>query len=332
MNEESGASNQTESLGRDREVSAPSLDSVDVGETLRRVRESRGISLHEASMALKLSLKQVEALETNDWSQLPRTVTRGFVRNYARYLELDAGPLMAALDGTQMPRGPELKMAGGAPVSMPREGHGDRRDYARVVAGFVILLLALLAYFFVSTERWQTTLDSIKSMVMGSSVPDNVPVSESTPEPASEAVPVTHGVSSESTSVTPPGGSGSAAPAMPVSTTPAVPAVPATPAPLVPVSGVPSAASAAPSVTVPVVSSAALSFSFTRPSWVEVRDRSGQVIFSQTNPAGSQREVSGQPPFSLIVGNATYVTLQYKGKPINLSSRSRDDVARLTVE
>ena len=62
MNEESGASNQTESLGRDREVSASSLDSVDVGETLRRVRESRGISLHEASMALKLSLKQVEAL------------------------------------------------------------------------------------------------------------------------------------------------------------------------------------------------------------------------------------------------------------------------------
>lgn len=331
MSEEREVPDQTDSLAQNSEASAQSTGPVDVGQSLRLAREERGISVYEASMALKLSPKQVEALETNDWTQLPRTVTRGFVRNYARYLELDAAPLMAALDGTPMPRGPELKMAGGAPVNMPREGRGDRRDYAHVVAGLAVLLLALLAYFFVPTETWQTTLDSVKAMVMGDATTDKASGSESAPEPASETAPVSHGVSPESASAAS-GGAGSSAPTTPttpVSTTPiaSTPGATSAPAP-----GVPAVGSAAPSVTTPAVSSTALVFSFARPSWVEVRDRNGQVIFSQTNPAGSQREVSGQPPFALIVGNATYVTLQYKGKPVNLSSRSRDDVARLTVE
>ena len=76
----------------------------------------------------------------------------------------------------------------------------------------------------------------------------------------------------------------------------------------------------------------ALVFAFSEPSWVEVRDRSGQVIFSQLSQAGSTREVSGQPPFSLVVGNASHVSVQYRGKPVDLSKRSKDDVARLTLE
>jgi cytoskeleton protein RodZ len=66
---------------------------------------------------------------------------------------------------------------------------------------------------------------------------------------------------------------------------------------------------------------------------VEVRDRSGQIIFSQLCPPGSEREIEGQPPFALVVGNASHVTLRYKGKPIDLlSKRSKEDVARVTVE
>ena len=76
-----------------------------------------------------------------------------------------------------------------------------------------------------------------------------------------------------------------------------------------------------------------LKFGFDPPSWVEVRDRSGQVIFSQFCSAGSQREIEGQPPFALVVGNSSHVTLLYNGKAVDLSKhRSKDDVARLTLE
>jgi cytoskeleton protein RodZ len=78
--------------------------------------------------------------------------------------------------------------------------------------------------------------------------------------------------------------------------------------------------------------SGGLKLSFAQPSWVEIRDRSGQIIFSQLNPAGSQRDIEGQPPFALVIGNATNVTVQYKGKVIELSQRSKDDVARLNLD
>ena len=75
-----------------------------------------------------------------------------------------------------------------------------------------------------------------------------------------------------------------------------------------------------------------LRFAFTQPSWVEVRDKSGNIVFSQLNPGGTQKEVEGTPPFAVMIGNAAHVTLTYQGQSIDISKRSKDDVARLTVE
>src|SRR6185369_13431821 len=60
------------------------------GEELRREREIRGISLKEISDATKISKRFLEALERNDHRTLPAPVfTRGFVREYARYVGLN---------------------------------------------------------------------------------------------------------------------------------------------------------------------------------------------------------------------------------------------------
>jgi len=60
------------------------------GEELRREREIRGISLKEISDATKISKRFLEAIEKNDHRTLPAPVfTRGFVREYARYLGLN---------------------------------------------------------------------------------------------------------------------------------------------------------------------------------------------------------------------------------------------------
>lgn len=285
---------------------------LNVGHQLRLAREARGVSIDEASAALKLSPRQVEALEANEWSHLPKTIIRGFVRNYARYLDLDAAQFMAALDSMPLPKGPELAVQVGAPVSMPREGRVDRRDYVRVFAGLVALILAISAYFFVPAEMWRSTLDSIKELAQTKKaatemVPEPPAAKESgTDSRANVAAP-------ELTPVPDTVVSGPAAPASSAVTAPALVEQSSTP-------------------TAPSPSSDLLVFSFAQPSWVEVRDRSGQVVFSQLSQAGTRREVSGHPPFSLVVGNASHVTLQYKGKSVDLSKRSKDDVARLTLE
>ena len=61
------------------------------GEELRREREIRGISLKEIADATKISKRFLEAIERNDHNTLPAPVfTRGFVREYARYLGLNS--------------------------------------------------------------------------------------------------------------------------------------------------------------------------------------------------------------------------------------------------
>jgi hypothetical protein len=49
---------------------------------------------------LKLAPRQVQALEDGDYGHLPgRTFVRGFVRNYARLVQLDAEKVLGALPG-----------------------------------------------------------------------------------------------------------------------------------------------------------------------------------------------------------------------------------------
>jgi cytoskeleton protein RodZ len=307
------------------EEGARAEPSLDVGGRLRSAREERHLSIEDAAFALKLSPRQVVEIEANEWTGLPTSVVRGFVRNYARYLGLDAAQLLDGLEHMPLPERPELRVDVGTPVSMPREGRADRRDYFRIFSGLIILLLALAAYLLLPPETWRSVVERIKAVV----VTDSTPAPAEADSPAGD-VPVE---------------------AAPV-TTPAAPTPPAEPAPVpVPVSPAPLSFEANPPATSPVPVAAsvlaprpvekpavpaegeALYFSFAQPSWVEVRDRSGEIVYSQLNQAGTQREISGQPPYSLVIGNASQVTLQFRGKPVDLMAiRSKGDVARLTLE
>jgi cytoskeleton protein RodZ len=61
-----------------------------IGETLRRERLKKNISLERISQELKLSQRLLEAIERDDFSKLPGGVfARSFVRQYARLVGLD---------------------------------------------------------------------------------------------------------------------------------------------------------------------------------------------------------------------------------------------------
>jgi cytoskeleton protein RodZ len=67
-------------------------------------------------------------------------------------------------------------------------------------------------------------------------------------------------------------------------------------------------------------------------SWVEVRDARGKVLLSGVNDAGSETEVSGRPPFRVVVGNAPEVRLFFNDRELSLEPHMREAVARVTVE
>lgn len=70
------------------ESGLPSTQSA--GDYLRRARLKRGWSIEQVAAQLKLTYRQVEALESDRHDKLPGAVfVRGFLRNYARLLGLD---------------------------------------------------------------------------------------------------------------------------------------------------------------------------------------------------------------------------------------------------
>lgn len=277
---------------------------LSVGQQLLAAREARGLTADDVAKAIKLSFRQVKALEADDWPNLPgKTIIRGFVRNYARLLNLNPDQFMTELDRIHMPQSPELDIPTGPTVNLQNDGKTDRRDFFTVFAGLFVLLLAILSYFLVSQDLWQSALSALKSATQSSDVVVDKVVAPGTSETAA-----------------------------PLPVLPSPLAAPAATAPLPDVTASPPA-DPAPVSTPLLMPENGLKFSFAQPSWVEVRDRSGEIIFSQLCQAGTQREIEGQSPLSLVVGNSSHVTLRYNGKAVDFSKyRSKDDVARLTLE
>ena len=81
----------------------------DFGETLRHVREERGVSLRQIAAKTKISLSALEALERNDVAKLPGGIfSRSFVRAYAAEVGLDPDQTVAEfLDRFRLEAPPE---------------------------------------------------------------------------------------------------------------------------------------------------------------------------------------------------------------------------------
>lgn len=96
----------------------------------------------------------------------------------------------------------------------------------------------------------------------------------------------------------------------------------------------PAAEKAAEKAAAPAVAadSETIRLRFGRESWVEIRESGGKVILTGLQPAGSERELSGRKPLSLVIGNAEHVTLERAGKPFDLAARARQGVARITLD
>lgn len=74
-----------------------------------------------------------------------------------------------------------------------------------------------------------------------------------------------------------------------------------------------------------------LLFSFEQDCWVKVTDATGNDIAYGIKEAGRIMPVSGQPPFSVILGAPKAVKVQYAGKSVDLSFLSPDRTGRFVL-
>lgn len=280
-----------------------------VGARLRLAREMRSLSVSDVAQALKLGPRQVEALENGDWQALPgQTFVRGFVRNYARMLQIDPDPLMEQLDALLEKPADSLNVSETRRTAMPSsQPHRDRKV---IFAGFVLLVLAGLAYVLLPNDL-SALRESAQKLI------DSVSRKEAPPAPVAGSVPAAPVASSEP--VFPPG-----------STQQQV----MNPQALAPAEMAPAQLGAAPAAGAALVApgNAQLRLVFSGESWVEVRDRDNKVVFAQRSAAGTEQAVGGQGPLTLVIGYAPGVRLFWRGQAVDLVPHTKGEVARLVLE
>jgi len=119
----------------------------EVGERLRDAREVRGVDLHRVERDTKIRSKYLAALEAGEFADLPGDVyTRGFLRNYATYLGLDADEIEEEWRdeaGERVPVKPII--AGPKPLTMRRK---VTFQGTHVVIGIVAIIVLVVASYF----------------------------------------------------------------------------------------------------------------------------------------------------------------------------------------
>ncbi|HEY0503506.1 MAG TPA: RodZ domain-containing protein [Lysobacter sp.] len=75
----------------------------------------------------------------------------------------------------------------------------------------------------------------------------------------------------------------------------------------------------------------ALSLSFNDESWVDVRGADGRTLEKGLLGAGEQRTYGVGEVSRVVLGNSAAVEVRQSGKPVDLASFSRDNVARFTL-
>jgi cytoskeleton protein RodZ len=268
-----------------------------IGAELRQVRDRLGWKLADVAAELRIREPYLDAIEHGDLDALPGPAYQiGFVRAYARILGLDGEEILRRFraEGAGAVKTPELSFLAPVPDRAVPSG-------AIVLLG-VVVLLAGYGLWYLHTESDRTLAASIPAQLAPLAVPPAPPAPKPAPAVAQavQAVkPAVPAVVSAPGVATP----GVATPgvATPGASTPgAAPAAPATVAAAVPGTA-PAAATAAPPAAAPANGK---TIQATADSWVEVKDASGNILFSRVMHSGDSWPVPDMPGLTMTAGNA----------------------------
>ncbi|MDZ4298283.1 MAG: DUF4115 domain-containing protein [Moraxellaceae bacterium] len=273
-----------------------------IGSKLREARERKGLSAETVSRETMLTLRYVQALETDDYAALPGTAfVRGYVRRYAELVGLNADELIATFDES-LPSSKRLVSV--RPILTPDESTAVSSSTAGMIANKIplsrlLVIVAVIAFvlYVLAGLFWQSNPIETQAEI---AVPMDIDEEMTADVVATEVEPVQVTPTTEPDMVTPESDE------TVVTTDP-------TAAPVI-------SQTAPPTIET-------LSFSFTGASWISVRDGTGQeLVYGQKN-AGQSVTVSGQPPFAINIGAVNFTSLIYNGSAVDLQPFARGNIA-----
>jgi len=289
--------------------------SITAGQMLRQARSDAGLHIAALAVSLRVPVKRIEALESGQMALLPDMVfVRALTSSICQALKIDAQPILEKLPKAALPRLNHDDVAINTPI-----GTASSSKSSWVVEIFTSpLLLGVLFLCVAAAGVYFWPNNPVMSVAQVPAVPSSpAALPEKTlPEvgvsQAKEVIVVNESTSALSLNT-------SANLAAPASNTPVAEVVSATPA----VSLVANSAVSADSL---------VTFKATGETWVEVKSATGSTLFKKLLTAGEKAGTSGALPLTVIVGRADVTQVEVRGKPIDLISIAKSNVARFEVK
>lgn len=315
------------------EAEAPlSSASVGPGRVIRQARERARLGIEDLATQTRLARSTLEALERDDFSQLNEAVyVRGYYRKCAKVLNLPEAELIAAYDKLYAPKNapmPTKLLIGHSGSTMGTQpGGGGASSWTLIIV--IAAMLGAGAWFLT-----QDTGETAATPVALDDATSAIPAGEPLPATAFDSTPSATGPSlAVAGSLSDPAAAALAAPLAP---TPGVELAPSTtlananPEPSVPAADPVSAA--APASAVSASDPGALVLAFKSASWVRIEDADGRLLLSGTIQSGDRQVLKGRTPYSLFIGYAPGVTVEFDGKPFDLVPHIRQNsTARINL-
>ncbi|GAB6040519.1 hypothetical protein JCM17961_11930 [Endothiovibrio diazotrophicus] len=311
---------------------------VGPGWVLRQERERMNLDVLSAANRLNLHRNVIEALEADDFASLPEAIfVRGYLRNYARLLGLDAEAMITRYEEasgvsplkTTAAQSDRLRGVGERGSS----GSGGGAGWLVVV----VLLLGLAGGGLVWWQQQQAGNGGAMPIADTSSPADpavvgegdgaaawNGPAAGALPE-VGEPPPAAAEVAAEddAAAIEPPPAEEEPA-AVEVPPTGTTPAAEAAVEPAEPQAAADRAQPADAGRTRLVVR-------FSQDCWSQVVDSEGTKLLFRIAKAGETATVDGVPPIKALFGRANAVTLEVDGSPFDLAPYTQANIAKLTI-
>lgn len=305
------------------------MDSI--GQSLREARERKGISLPEARQALCIHASYLDALENDDFDKLPAPVyARAFLRQYARYLDLDPEPLVEQYSACHAAQALPNMNVGWTAVP-PSEHRSRTRAASLVLLGFGFVAMVAVAWVFVQFQAGKAEASRpvtvARQSQRGVSAFFQRLLHRHSGGPAIKPVAIRPAEAAPKTpAASPAPGADVAATAQPAPQGPAAPAVPGgESAAVVPAGGSGPGTSAVPDAA-PATGLAAKLTARER-CWVQIRS-DGSVVFEGTLAPGQSQSWRAAKVLDVVAGNAGGVALAINGKDVGSLGKAGEVVHR----
>ncbi len=307
------------------------------GVALAKAREAAGITQREVSDALNLPITTVDAIERDDREHLPADVfSRGYIRAYARLLELDPGPLVAAFGGSTQSEEPLTPPSGPGMAGMNAQLQALLTPKVLLVAAGILFVIILLVLWLVGDD--DSAQQSVATETVASSSPIEPVAAVQNPVGVDTLPGVQSKIPAVDASVQSVNSNPMSEPDSASSATSAETAILAASGPISAVPPVTAAQASPPLPDTPVgvrrltpLGDDRLSIDFTEECWVEIKDPVGNLLYGNLGRPGARLEFVGAAPFRVLLGYAPGVLLKYNAEPVALGPHTRNNVASLVL-